>query len=170
MKKLTLSAIVALLCGADPALATTTNTRIPNNGTKSVCTTGVESAPSGVGTYSAPVGMDLTGVRFFIVRVCAKEGSTITTGASFDVYFYEPYDKLWAQWSSSSLSTGGKTGGRCYELQGDSIGRAIPVFRAGGRVAVVPNGVVTDQGAVDEGLADYLTIELMPSDANGNPR
>lgn len=165
MKRFILSALFALLLAA-PALATTGWYRLPNNGSKAICTTGSESAPSGVGTYDAPVGMDLTGVRFFVVRIYTRTGETITTGAAFDVYYYEPVDGLWLPWSSASLSTGGKTGGRGYELQGDSIGRAIPVFRAGGRVAVVPNGVV-GSGATG---ALYLTIEILPSDANGNPR
>ena len=165
MKRNVIGGLLAALL-ASQAFAATTWSKIGNNGSRAVSTTGSEAAPSGLGTSSAPVGMDLWGAKFFTVRVCAAEGETITTGGPFDVYFYDASDGQWAQWSSSSLSTGGNTGGRCYELEGDSVGRAIPNFRTSGRVAIVPNGVVTSG---DEGDG-YLTISIQPSDANGNPR
>jgi hypothetical protein len=120
-----------------------------------VCAAGTTcDAPS-----AATDGMQLSGVAYVVVKVCADSGQTITDAQSFDVYFYDYIDGVWAQWSSSSLSTT-KTGARCYVLEGDSPGHGIPMLSRRGRIAVVPTAVAVSSGAV--------TVYLYATDKNDN--
>ena len=127
---------------------------------KAVSVAGVCAAGTSCDAPSAATdGMQLSGVAYVTVKVCADSGQTITDATSFDVYFYDYIDGLWAQWSSASLSTT-KTGARCYVLEGDSPGHGIPILSRRGRIAVVPTAVAVSSGAI--------TVYLYATDKNDN--
>jgi len=129
MKRL-LSVALALLSLSLPAGATETWSRGARRYTAiNTCTTGTESAPSGLGLPTAPVGLELTGLEGFNVYV--EAGGTMSTG-TFQAYLLNPATGNWLRAPALDLTAQALT---AQAFSGFSV------FGGTGRIAYVPNGI-----------------------------
>lgn len=95
---------------------------------------------------AATDGASLVGVASVAVQVCAASGQTITSGPSFDVYFYG--NGLWGYWRSYALQVPSAGAQRCGWIQDDSPGFGIPILQPRGRITVVARSAMVSSGAL----------------------
>ncbi len=152
-KLLAVHTLAALLFGG-VASATTTYSVISLQSTKAVCTSGSEADPSGVGTATAPVGVDLKRIAKVAVRVCADSGQTITGGSSVALWYYDGTgtEALWGLYDLGTL----KTGKRCSWVSTSSPAVWIPT-PSRGRFTAVLSGVTFSSGG---GTVSMYTMDL----------